>query len=235
METDLLMKLLVHTRPFRAFPGDVLYTVGDIAEDLLFLKTGQIDISINIPLPTFRTISYVVQHPVGVVMESGFFGDYEMIKKTTYRANYHTNHHCNLLSLKHEVFLESMQQYLLYKQSIYNHHHHHHHRLHHYSSTSQASSSTSKASSGISVEHFDQPRFEYRAKTFEYAIKIIEKHVYDTLHRLRHLYQNDEYTLPAAILRRWKCYLSKNYHHLGTYDVMNEESHRLFNDAHYGF
>lgn len=127
---SFVVSLVTHSRPFEAFPGEVIIYEGDVCNDLFFVKSGTVSIEPFKPVHDDHNILSQINvdiiqddevidplvfnedmlnsdptshHAVGYVKDGGFFGDAEMLKNTTALALYRATNHCHLLAVKHSV------------------------------------------------------------------------------------------------------------------------------------
>lgn len=88
--------LLTRARPFQAVQGEVIYDVGDVAEDVVFLLSGLIRIE-----GQGRVIA-------GYATDGYYFGDFEFLTKSTRVARYTAASKCNFLAVSYSVLREAI-------------------------------------------------------------------------------------------------------------------------------
>ena len=101
-ERCFVVYLVRHIKPQRATKGEYLFRTGDMAQTVLFLMTGLVQLS------TSDGVSDVV---VGYVAKGGFFGDFELLKKTTRLADYKAIMNCSIFAISNDVFEAASQEY----------------------------------------------------------------------------------------------------------------------------
>ena len=88
-EDNFVVQIVINSMPFQVKAGENVYEKGDLASDVTFIMLGVIGIM-------DRNEKTVIK---GYCSQGNFFGDIEFLKRSTYVADYHAVHSCNLLSI----------------------------------------------------------------------------------------------------------------------------------------
>jgi CRP-like cAMP-binding protein len=119
---QLLADIIVHGRPYRAEEGEVIYEMGDIADEITFIIRGSVGISVfglggvggkcypisghDVEVGTnsaFRTL-------LGSSTAGGYFGDLECRKQSTRLARYHALETSTFLAIKYVKIREAVER-----------------------------------------------------------------------------------------------------------------------------
>jgi CRP-like cAMP-binding protein len=119
---QLLADIIVHGRPYRAEEGEVIYEMGDIADEITFIVRGSVGISVfglggvggkchpiaghDVEMGTnsvFRTL-------LGSSTAGGYFGDLECRKQSTRLARYHALETSTFLAIKYVKIREAVER-----------------------------------------------------------------------------------------------------------------------------
>lgn len=121
---QLLADIIVHGRPYRAEEGEMIYEMGDIADEITFIIRGSVGISVfglggvggkchpiagqgDIEMGTnssFRTL-------LGSSGSGGYFGDLEYRKQSTRLARYHALETSTFLAIKYVKIREAVERH----------------------------------------------------------------------------------------------------------------------------
>ena len=94
-EKEFIIPLLIAAKPFQVNRNDFIYTEGDVMNEIIFVKSGQVDITI---------LSGQKHYLIGSISKGNYFGDSEYYKNVCSIATYRAVLHCELLSVSHSVF-----------------------------------------------------------------------------------------------------------------------------------
>ena len=135
-----LSQLIVHVRPYYALAGDIVYEMGDIANEMTFITRGSVGVSVfglggvggvgvggikhnslngedsavrgNGTNSGLRTGSdgNSRRFPLGYSSTGGYFGDIEYVKHSTRLARYHAVENCTLLAISYDKIKEAVEK-----------------------------------------------------------------------------------------------------------------------------
>ena len=94
-EKEFVVPLLIAAKPFQVNRNDIIYSEGDVMNEIIFVKSGQVDITI---------LSGHKHYLIGSITEGNYLGDSEYYKNVCSIATYRAALHCELLSVSHNVF-----------------------------------------------------------------------------------------------------------------------------------
>ena len=94
-------QLIVHSKPYHILAGQVIYDIGDMAEEISFVLQG----SVRITVPGFKDVL------VGCGTVGGFFGELEFFKTSTRTARYAAVHDCLLLGIDFHRFTTAIEDH----------------------------------------------------------------------------------------------------------------------------
>ena len=94
-EKEFVVPLLIAAKPFQVNRNDIIYSEGDVMNEIIFVKSGQVDITI---------LSGHKHYLIGSISEGNYLGDSEYYKNVCSIATYRAALHCELLSVSHNVF-----------------------------------------------------------------------------------------------------------------------------------
>lgn len=94
-EKEFIVPLLIAAKPFQVNVNDIIYNEGDVMNEIIFVKSGQVDITI---------LSGHKHYLIGSISKGNYFGDSEYYKNVCSIATYKAVLHCELLSVSHSVF-----------------------------------------------------------------------------------------------------------------------------------
>ena len=100
-EMEFVVVLLLALKPFQAMAGETIFNEGDICDEIVFLKRG------NVSLTTSHG-NKIMQ--VGSVRAGGYFGDMEYLRNTTCVATYTAFDHSQLLSVSHNTLRQASER-----------------------------------------------------------------------------------------------------------------------------
>lgn len=95
IDPSFMVQLLTNIQPFEAIRGEVIFTEGDVAEDMGFIMRGMVSINVNSAHGSIIA---------GYSEEGGYFGDFEYYKKSTRLATYQAAINCTLLGITYAIF-----------------------------------------------------------------------------------------------------------------------------------
>lgn len=102
-DRNFVMALMIHSRPFLANLGQVLYDEGEMAECMTFVLRG----SVRITQTTLRNR----QTLLGYATAGHFFGDFEYYKRTVRLARYQTERNCTMYSVDFTRISEAVEEH----------------------------------------------------------------------------------------------------------------------------
>jgi hypothetical protein len=94
-EKEFIVPLLIAAKPFQVNRNDIIYSEGDVMNEIIFIKSGQVDITI---------LSGHKHYLIGSISKGNYLGDSEYYKNVCSIATYRAALHCELLSVSHSVF-----------------------------------------------------------------------------------------------------------------------------------
>lgn len=100
-----VVELLLHSRPYFMRPGEVIYGIGDVADELTFILRG----SVRIDIPSRESKKKKTHNTAGFATTGWFFGDFEYVKQTPRIADYTAGQSCTLLSISYATVSEAIK------------------------------------------------------------------------------------------------------------------------------
>jgi hypothetical protein len=99
---EFITQLVVHSTPYCALAGEILYDFKDVAEEMTFILKGTVRIIVNNGLGDIL---------VGYATRGGFFGDFEFLKKSIRTARYEAVQNCTLLAIGFDKFSTALDDF----------------------------------------------------------------------------------------------------------------------------
>lgn len=119
VDSSFVVDIIVDSRPFRAYPGEILFNEGDLCKDFVFVKSGLVEMSIHVPIAGVGLEGNGgVQRPVGCVLEGGFFGDTEWHYRCTCVATYLARNHCYMLLISQQCIEQAIKRNATTSQAL---------------------------------------------------------------------------------------------------------------------
>lgn len=94
-EKDFVVPLLIAVKPFQAIAGENIYKESDVMNEIIFVKRGQVNMTISDGRKFFL---------IGNIKQGHYFGDSEYLQNVSSMGNYRAVVHCELLSIGHNQF-----------------------------------------------------------------------------------------------------------------------------------
>jgi voltage-gated potassium channel len=94
-DENFVVQIVTKSNPFQVKAGDLVYSAGDIADEIYFICRGSVRFTMH------DGVNDVV---CGYIREGGYFGDFEYFKHTTRLCDHYAAHECNVLSIKYDIF-----------------------------------------------------------------------------------------------------------------------------------
>ena len=95
-------QLIIHSKPYEATPGEIIYDMRDVAYEMTFILRGSVRIIID---NGFRDVL------AGYSTGGGYFGDFEFYKKSVRTARYEAAQSCTLLAIDYKHFLKAIEDH----------------------------------------------------------------------------------------------------------------------------
>jgi CRP-like cAMP-binding protein len=100
-----VVELLLHSKPYCMRPGEVIYGIGDVADEMTFILRG----CVRMDIPCRETRTKKINNTAGFATTGWFFGDFEYFKQTPRIANYTAGQSCTLLSMSYANISEAIK------------------------------------------------------------------------------------------------------------------------------
>jgi CRP-like cAMP-binding protein len=100
-----VVELLLHSKPYSMRPGEVVYSIGDVADEMTFILRG----CVRMDIPCRETRTRKTNNTAGFATSGWFFGDFEYFKQTPRIANYTAGQNCTLLSMSYAKITEAIK------------------------------------------------------------------------------------------------------------------------------
>jgi CRP-like cAMP-binding protein len=98
---ELISQLVIYSKPQQALKGEIIYDLGDFAEEMAFITRG------NVRLVSREGLEDAL---VGYASTGDFFGDFELYKRSTRVCRYEATYNCKLFTIGYNRFLEAMDE-----------------------------------------------------------------------------------------------------------------------------
>ena len=102
MDRAFLSQLIVHSRPSKVYPGEVIYDCGDVSQEITFILRGSVRIIIN---NGYKDVL------AGYSTCGGYFGDLEFFKKSVRTARYEAVQSCTFIAINFSHFTEAIKDH----------------------------------------------------------------------------------------------------------------------------
>ena len=93
---------MISSKPYKASAGEVIYDSRDVADEMTFILRGSVRIMVNDGSKDILA---------GYSTTGGFFGDFELYKKSVRTARYEAVQNCSLLSVGYRHFSSAIETY----------------------------------------------------------------------------------------------------------------------------
>jgi CRP-like cAMP-binding protein len=100
-DQSFLIQLVMHSRPFHADVGEVVFSEGDLCEDIVLVMTGTVQLSVD---------DGIKDSVIGYITEGDMFGDAEFFWNTTAYATYTAVQPTRMLLVSHSSVQRSMSE-----------------------------------------------------------------------------------------------------------------------------
>ena len=104
-ECSFVVTLVIHSKPFQAARGDILFRQGDVCKEIVFIPTGMVRLSVE--------SGNGKDTLAGFATEGTYFGDMEFLKNSVITlAQYSAMNNCEFLSVSYLIMSQAIAENL---------------------------------------------------------------------------------------------------------------------------